>query len=352
MIPGSTQGTLPLTFRSIREAEPGAKWQSLFGQVWPAYEAWFFSEGETARPPYLSSRRALLETMPELKFTYDRLCELAGGGDRAARFLSLYCPPPYLSGCSQLVWHDGEPALIRNYDYAPWLCEGVLLMTAWNGRRVMAMSDCTWGVLDGVNEDGLAVSLSFGGRRAIGAGFGAPLLLRYVLEFCTTVSEAAQALSRIPVHMAYNVTMVDRRGHFLTLFLSTDHAAVVRNVPFATNHQTRVELPRHAAFTRTIEREHYLRMRAGWDGEPVETVARDFLRPPLYATEYHEGFGTIYSAIYRPVQGVMELRWPGCSWHHSFDDFREEQCLVLFPAASSSWSAAQCSDPVRHSAFG
>ncbi len=95
----------------------------------------------------------------------------------------------------QLVWHSGEPVLIRNYDYAPWLCEGALLLTAWNGRRVMAMSDCAWGVLDGMNEDGLAVSLSFGGRRALGVGFGVPLLLRYVLEFCTTVAEAAEAIT-------------------------------------------------------------------------------------------------------------------------------------------------------------
>jgi predicted choloylglycine hydrolase len=272
MISGSGPAVLPLAFQSIREAAPGAQFQSLFGRLWPAYEAWFFSEGETARPPYLSSWRALRTAMPELEPTYLRLCELAGGGDRAARFLSLYCPPPYLSGCSQLIWNDGEPALIRNYDYAPWLCEGVLLLTTWNGRRVMAMSDCAWGVLDGLNEDGLAVSLSFGGRRALGVGFGAPLLLRYVLEFCTTVSDAARALARIPVHMAYNITMVDRKGHFLTLFLSPDRAAVVRNVPFATNHQNRVEMPHHAAFTRSVEREQFLRMRQGWAGEAVETV--------------------------------------------------------------------------------
>ena len=104
--------------------------------------------------------------MPELLPTYGRFANWPAAGIGRRGSLSLYCPPAYLSGCSQLVWHDGEPALIRNYDYAPWLCEDALLLTAWNGRRVMAMSDCAWGVLDGLNEDGLAVSLSFGGRRA------------------------------------------------------------------------------------------------------------------------------------------------------------------------------------------
>lgn len=334
MILNSEPRKLTVIFRSVREAAPGPKWQHLFRQFWPAYEAWFFSEGDAARPPYLSSLRALRAAMPELASTYEALCELGGGSDRAARFLSLYCPPAYLSGCSQLVWHDGEPALIRNYDYAPWLCESILLLTAWNGRRVMAMSDCMWGVLDGMNENGLAVSLSFGGRRALGEGFGAPLLLRYVLEVCTTVAEAAEALAGIAVHMAYNVTMVDRQGHYLTLFLAPDRAALVCHTPLATNHQRRVELAHHAAFTRSVEREHYLRMRLGQHGDTVESVTGDFLRPPLYATEYRHGFGTLYTAVYRPCRGAVQLHWPGHSWHQSFRDFREGQCLVQFPIAT------------------
>ncbi|HAJ19087.1 MAG TPA: hypothetical protein DCL95_03350, partial [Rhodospirillaceae bacterium] len=63
-----------------------------------------------------------------------------------------------------------------------------------------------WGVLDGVNEKGLAVSLTFGGRRAVGEGFGIPVILRNILEFCATVEDAAKVLAEVPTHMAYNVT--------------------------------------------------------------------------------------------------------------------------------------------------
>ena len=35
--------------------------------------------------------------MPELVPAYERLVDLAGGGDVAARMLSLYRPPPYLA---------------------------------------------------------------------------------------------------------------------------------------------------------------------------------------------------------------------------------------------------------------
>ena len=60
---------------------------------------------------------------------YERLVELAGGGDLAARMLALYDPPPYLSGCSQGVLRQSSPVLVRNYDYAPDRLEGVILHT-------------------------------------------------------------------------------------------------------------------------------------------------------------------------------------------------------------------------------
>ncbi len=248
------------------------------------------------RAPYWSSFRALRAAMPELVPTYERLCELAGGGDQAARFLSLWRPPRYLTGCSQVVWTGNSPVLIRNYDYAPQLCEGTVLHTAWNGRRVIGMGDCAWGLLDGMNEDGLAISLAFGGRPAVGDGFGMPLLLRYVLEFCTSVEQATEALCRVPTHMAYNVTMLDRTGRFLTLYLSPDRPAVRRRTPLATNHQGRVECPRHADFTRSLERERYLKMRIARCEETAETLASAFLQPPLYSTQYR---GRIRHALYR-----------------------------------------------------
>ena len=102
--------------------------------------------------------------------------------------------------------------LIRNYDYSAHLWEATLLHNAWNGRQVIAMSDCLWGVLDGMNENGLAISLAFGGRQIVGNGFGIPLILRYILEICETVSQSIEVLGRVPSHMSYNVTMLDKSG--------------------------------------------------------------------------------------------------------------------------------------------
>ena len=89
-----------------------------------------------------------------------------------------------------------RPVLVRNYDYAPSRFEGVVQATAWGKHRVIGMSDCLWGLLDGMNDAGLVVSLTFGGRRVLGDGFGIPVVVRYLLETCSTVAEARAALAR------------------------------------------------------------------------------------------------------------------------------------------------------------
>lgn len=324
-----------LAFRAIAETEPGPRWQRLFEEFWPAYKEWFLRDGDQARPTYATCLKQLTTHMPELSPTYERITELAGGGDISARFLSLYNPPPYVTGCSQAVWPGDEPILVRNYDYSPSLCEGVVLSTIWNGRKVVAMSDCLWGAVDGMNEAGLVVSLTFGGRRVVGDGFGVPVILRYILEFCETVSEGVEVLSRVPTHMAYNVTVLDRQGSFRTAYLSPDRPPIFRQLPVATNHQGRVEWHRHARATSTLERERFLFFRLSDSGETADGFAASFMRAPLYSTAYSNGFGTLYTAVYRPQRGEVEYRWPNGTWRQSFDRFEEGKRTVRFTSSVS-----------------
>ena len=50
------------------------------------------------------------------------------------------------------------------------------------------MLDGGWGLLDGMNDAGLAGSLTFGGRFAQAPGVGIVIVLRYLLETCDTVA--------------------------------------------------------------------------------------------------------------------------------------------------------------------
>jgi predicted choloylglycine hydrolase len=158
--------------------------------------------------------------MPELTGTWERLVELSGGDETAARMLTLYDPPRFLPGCSQLALPGETPMLIRNYDYRPDLCERVVFSSAFTGRRVIGSSDCLWGLLDGMSDAGLAISLAFGGRRGVASGFGIPLIIRYVLELADTLADAVAVLARVPVNMAYNLTVLDRSGDTASVFVA------------------------------------------------------------------------------------------------------------------------------------
>ena len=46
-----------------------------------------------------------------------------------------------------------------------------------------------------------------------------------------------------------------------------------------------------------------------------------FLKPPVYQTSYGMGYGTLYTAIYRPVADTVELVWPGARWQQTCDEF-------------------------------
>lgn len=322
---------MPLAFRAVAEDRPGPIWAGLFHELWPAYQRWWGREGLAARPTYQEGRRAIRGHMPEILDLYDELVELAGGGDQAARFLSFFRPPPYLSGCSQAIWPGDEPLLVRNYDYDPRAFDSILMKTRWRGRGVIGVSDGLWGLVDGMNDAGLAVSLTFGGRRETGEGFGVPLILRYVLQTCETAAEAGAALARLPSHMSYNVTVLDANRRYVTAYLAPDRETILTRAAVATNHQERVEWSSHARFTATVERERYLLQRLTLHPETEEKFIGAFLKPPLYSIAFSAGFGTLYTAAYRPRSGEMELCWPSGPWPHSFARFDAGARILSLP---------------------
>ncbi|WP_366140184.1 hypothetical protein [uncultured Marivita sp.] len=81
-----------MAFDAVSEDLPGAKWLARWYRSWPSYEAWFIARGGDAGPDAATCRAALGRHMPELLVTYDRLVAITGGSERAARFLSTWCP--------------------------------------------------------------------------------------------------------------------------------------------------------------------------------------------------------------------------------------------------------------------
>ena len=339
-------------FRAFAEDSPGTIWQKEFNGRWPAYKNWFLRFGERDRPTYLESMRALKRHMPEIIPVYEQMVDLAGGGDHAARFLAQYCPPPLFRGCSQAVYIEDEAVLVRNYDYSPYVFDGLVMRSKFDQRAVVAMIDCMSGVLDGINSDGLAVSMSFGGRQEFGTGFGIPLVLRYLLEYAGNVAEACELLEHIPVHGAYNVMLLDRDANVETIAIAAGQQPLKLGTRISTNHQPGSSWPIYEEKVSTHLRYQHLDTITATQQLSAHQFSRQFLQPPLYNSQFGRGFGTLYSAAFYPRTGTCEYLWPEHSWTFDCSRFDERSHTVNFfdpagyPAKSETYGEIYTAKPL------
>ncbi|MEO1007235.1 MAG: C45 family peptidase [Planctomycetota bacterium] len=297
-----------LLFRALDEAEHRDEVRDVFYAYWPSYRSWIARSGRT--PSARRSREAYLGCMPEMEPVLEHQRDAFGTEAEVLRLLTLYAPPPMVRGCSQAVWiGDGDAALVRNYDHAPQLSDGLVLRANWGGTRTLAMTDCLVGALDGINEHGVAIALAFGGRPAHGDGFAASMLVRYALQVASTTDEAVDAMRRVPCAMTYTFLIIDAQAHHATVYAAPDRLPKIDHLPASTNHQGRIEWPRYAAFSKTAERLAHLR--ACLDANPsLHELQRALLEPPLHRTGYERGSGTLYTATYRTADRCLELHWP------------------------------------------
>ena len=330
---------LDLTFRAVDAgASVHHEVPEIFAAAWPAYRSWFLREGEAARPSYATGAFQLRRHMPELVDTYESLVAAVGGGDLEARFLSHWCPPPLLTACSLAVWDRDRHLLVRNYDYPPLLCDTTALASRWAGTRVVAMADCVWGAVDGVNEHGLAAAIAFGGRPVVGTGFGIGLVVRYVLQVARDVREALEVLARVPVQLAYNVALTDAAGGGAIAMVGPDRPMTVMAGRTAGNRQGVTEWPEHAVFCATEEREAALATVAADPATTPDSLVASFLAPPLYREPATTLWGTVYTAAYDCDARTLDLCWPDDSWRLSLPDFvpgtRTRRSAVAVPPAA------------------
>ena len=129
-----------------------------------------------------------------------------------------------------------------------------------------------------------------------------------------------RVLRRVPVHMSYNVTAVDATGQWATVYLAPDRPARVTGLAAVTNHQGEVEWEPYVAAIRSTERLERLKQLLA-DRTDAAGVVAACLRPPLYATRFHEGFGTLYAAEYRARPRVpcryhcaIDRAWDAVAW--------------------------------------
>jgi predicted choloylglycine hydrolase len=331
---GFEQRSVELTFRAV-DAGPSVSHRlpAIFAAGWPAYRAWFLRDGEHARPSQADGAAALRRHMPELAPLYEELVPAVGGGDLQARFLSQWCPPPVAAACSLAVWNRLDKVLVRSYDYPAALCDTTAMASGWSGTGVLAMSDCLWGAVDGINEHGLAVAIAFGGRPVVGPGFGIGLVVRYILQVASDARQGLEILDRVPVSMAYNVALLDRAGAGAVVRVGPDRPTALAPGLTAGNRQGWTEWAEHAAMCATVEREQVLADTVADPGSTSDALVRQFLRAPIQRDPATTAWGTVYTAAYRPDLGTLDLIWPDDSWrlslHHLVEGQRTRRVLSV-----------------------
>jgi predicted choloylglycine hydrolase len=317
----------PLTFRALTDDGSGHCIAEEFHRRWPFYADWLLgAQRKKALPSAALCLAKLRKYMPELLPTFERLDKILGSPEYLPQFLCLYNPPTFIAGCSQAIWQrDDEIALIRNYDFPQDKWDAMQLRSNWNGTQVIAMTDCFWGVLDGINEHGLAASLSFGGKLKVGDGFAITLVLRYILEFCSTSSEAAAVLRRVPVAMAYNVVLVDKKQDYRIVYVGPGQDASCADLLCTTNHQQRNDPDSSLEILSDSGlRQRFLVRRLADKRETLEHFQQLFQLPPLYRrAQESRGWGTLYNASYYPLTGRASLNWPTRALHQSFAQFSD-----------------------------
>ncbi|MBO0804427.1 MAG: hypothetical protein J2P25_15295 [Nocardiopsaceae bacterium] len=304
---GGVVGQVQKIFQAIDVGDGSdGRWGAHLRTLFPQAESWLTDDGRTAEGAR-RARNLFAEHMPELVPLLDRLAEQVDH-PAAGAFLTMAALKPFFSACTQI---GGNGRLLRNNDFPPGECEATIVRSCFL-RPVIGMQEAGWGLLDGMNDAGLAVSLTFGGRKLAGPGFAVNIALRYLLETCQTVTEAVERLRTIPVMVPWNVTLVDA-DQAVTVYLGPDIELTVAPDACAANHQHLPVPDEDERATRTLQRLAAIRA----SGADVSAM----LRPPLYEARFSDGYGTLYTADYQPGKGRVTYHWPGESWEQSFDRY-------------------------------
>lgn len=313
-----------LIFEAVDYGKPGsAAWADRARDLWP-YTVRTWAGGSAPSPEVEADALGqFAEHLPELVPVLDAL---AGPLDEpgAAAVLSLVTFKPFFVSCSQ---SGVAGALVRNYDFDPDMCERTIARTEYL-RPVIGVNEGLWGMLDGMNDAGLAVSLTFGGRPVHGPGMCIAIVVRYLLETCDTVDEAWRRLQRIPVSTAQNLTLVDPE-QAMSVHVGPDIPATRAAGACVTNHQMEPVSDEYERNSHTLERLATISAataeaaEASDKAEPVEKLVEAMLRPPLHTIDLSSGLGTLYTAAYRTAEGRVSYRWPGSEpWEQSFAAFQ------------------------------
>ncbi|MEP3112633.1 C45 family peptidase [Nisaea sp.] len=309
-------------FRAVDEPVPGD-----FSRLWVdesrGFVANWYAKADHIPDPE-ECRRRVGAHMPEMLGLFDTLAGFAGDDPAMIAALAGIDPPPLIpAGCTVRAFTQPRPTMLRNYDFHPDATSAIILRTGWCGRGVLGMSEGVSGLLDGVNDAGLAAALTFGGRHVYGSGFSIVQIIRYLLQVAGDVVDAEEVLHRVPCAWAHNVIVQDKSGKSLRAELAPDRAPLVGAGNAVANHQADVAPQPDSA--RRLDTACTL-------VDDAETARAVFVEGLLRKQDFDDWLGTLYTAEYVPGEGKAAFHWRDGSWDQSLTQFDPGERRVVYPA--------------------
>lgn len=267
-------------------------------------------------------RRRVGTHMPEMLGLFDSMTESAGDDPAMIAALAGIDPPLLIpAGCTVRAFTRPWPTMLRNYDFHPDATSAVILRTEWSGRHVLGMSEGVSGLLDGVNDAGVAAALTFGGRHVYGTGFSIVQIIRYLLQVASDVKEAADVLRRVPCAWAQNVLVQDRSGKSIRAELAPDREPLIAGGNAVTNHQADVAPRPDSALRLGV---------ACALADDVEAARAVFVEGDLLKQDFDDWLGTLYTAEYLPGEGAVTFHWRDGSWRQSLAQFAPGERRAIY----------------------
>lgn len=143
---------------------------------------------------------------------------------------SMYCFE-FDNKCTCLaISNENQILFARNSDFLVSL-EKLYMNCIYNLDNVYSFNGNTTAFVeieDGVNEKGLAVGLTFIYPKLRKPGFNSGMLVRYILEKCSTTEEAIDAIKNLPIASQQTVTLADKKGHIAIVECNSEKVVVIK----------------------------------------------------------------------------------------------------------------------------
>jgi predicted choloylglycine hydrolase len=302
----------------------------------------------TPTPPFLA-RYSEREAQRELAF-FDEHCpgigdEVQGAADALGvsvadiAFLGgLPKAPEGGGGCSHLAvlpsaTANGHLLVGQNEDCGPGDLDLRLCTTRVEGKAAhIGFSDMIMGRVQGMNEQGLCVTTSWGAPMVWPEGKGLPYfaVVRTVLDRCHSVEHALHVIAGLPIAWCTNFIVADQGGQAALVEVAGEHRAVkwiglrAEAAPqdkfvCATNHYT---LPAMEPYDVARRRESVARQRTiktrledalprgaapRVDKETVRGILSDPAPDGVCLHHYSSGLGTLWSMVFDVAEGMVEV---------------------------------------------